>query len=189
MKEVSHCYENVSLVRVRGCILAAYFFFFSLLQTRVAPEVFRSGSVRSRGYIPTRVRSPPSVCVQPFERMHACNEGTLLSRLPRRNRHDSLSGVFLFCFFVFFPPLILFQLSSAGSEFVIASLVPLSVLFPLPQTLPLSSLSPLLSISRWLLISLPPTSIYHFHFTLLFPPSVLSGQLSRCQSARQDMNN
>lgn len=77
-------------------------FFFSLPQTRVAPEVFRSGSVRSRGYIPTRVRSPPSVCVQPFERMHACNEGTLLSRLPRCNRHDSVSGwgvFFLFCFF------------------------------------------------------------------------------------------
>lgn len=86
-------------------LIFLFYFFFSLPQTRVAPEVFRSGSVRPRRYIPIRARSPPSVCVQPFERMHACNEGTLLSRLPRRNRHDSVSGFFLFVLF-FFPPLI-----------------------------------------------------------------------------------
>lgn len=147
MKEVSHCYENVSLVRVRGCILAAYFVFFvlffflslkleSLLRYLEAVPCDRAATFL-HVCAPLRLfaYSRLSACMRVMKELSSpgCRGATGMTQCR--------GGGCFFCF-VFFPPLILFQLSCAGSEVVIASLVHLSVLFPLPQTLPLSSLSP-----------------------------------------------
>lgn len=187
MKEVSHRYENVSLLRVRGCILAAYFsFFFSLCLSLKFNWFLRYLEAVPCDRTATFLHMCAPLRLSVYSRLSAC------MRVMKGLSSPGCRGAtgMTHCQFFFFPPLILISVELCRFRVRHRLSHPsLPVLFPLPQTLPLSSLSPLLSISRRLLISLPPTSIYHFHFTLLFPPSVLPGQLSRCQSSRQDMNN
>lgn len=113
MKEVSHCYENVSLVRVRGCILAAYFFFFPSLSLKLNSLLRYLEAVPcDRAATFLHVCAPLRLFV--YSRLSACMRVMKELSSPGCRGATGMTHCRVFFCFFFPPSLILFQLSSAG---------------------------------------------------------------------------